>query len=320
MNWSMMTGDGSAHGNRAAPGLTVERPLNCRLCTVTNADPRTETPPQAAMTVGQYGNAGTWMIVRGILGVAFGLATAFWPREMVGGPTNLFIGVHTAGYIVGAFLILQAIALLLQARVTPTGPRTPLIGQAIVVIPALIFLLLAGDPGQLRAAVCVWAFLHGVLELWLYAQVKSLPNAQDYLIAGGLHVLLGVVLAAGTTMQALSVAGFAGAAVLISGVFYIIGGFTRRSRFRAIRESGLSAGDPAVGSADQAADVAGTVPNGSADVAADIAEPAANGTADTEADSTDLDDTIVGRPAGTDDSDSPDTASPDNAERTDPGA
>jgi hypothetical protein len=53
--------------------------------------------------------------------------------------------------------------------------------------------------------------------------------SSDFLITGGIHVLLAVILFAGTDMNALSVLGFTGAAALVAGVFSIVGGTARRS-------------------------------------------------------------------------------------------
>ena len=212
----------------------------------TPGTPKTDADrPAATISVKQYAGTGLWMAIRGALGVIFGLATVFWPREMLGGPTNLGIPVRTADLIIAVFLVLQAVLILVQVKYSPAIIRTPLLGQAIVVVPALVFLLLASTAGQLRAAVCVWAVLHAIIELWIYALLRATPNANDYLIAGGVHLLLGIALLVGFSMHALSVTGFSGAAVLIASILYIIGGFTRRSRVRTLRDSGLGDDDAA---------------------------------------------------------------------------
>lgn len=170
------------------------------------------------------------MVIRGGLAVVFGLATVFWPREQIGSPANLNITVDTADYLLLAYLILHGLLVLAQGLGTRTDMRMPLLGQAVVVIPGVLFLLVADAPSQLRAAIAVWALLHGLLELWIWRGHRDEGMSSDFLITGGIHVLLGVILFAGTDMNALSVLGFTGAAALVAGVFSIVGGVARRSR------------------------------------------------------------------------------------------
>ncbi len=170
------------------------------------------------------------MAVRGGLAIVFGLVTVFWPREQIGSPANLNVSVSTVDAILLAYLVLNGLLVLLQGLATRTDTRMPLLGQAVVVIPGLVFLLLADVPGELRAAIAVWAILHGALELWIWRLVRDERMSSDFLIAGGIHVLLGVIVLAGSDMNALSVMGFAGAAAMIAGVFYVVGGYSRLSR------------------------------------------------------------------------------------------
>ncbi|MGO1832064.1 MAG: DUF308 domain-containing protein [Brevibacterium yomogidense] len=185
---------------------------------------------------------GTWMAARGALAIVFGIVTVFWPREQIGSPANLNISVSTVDAILLAYLVLSGLLVLLQGLATRTDARMALLGQAVVVIPGIVFLLLADVPGELRAAIAVWAVLHGILELWIWRQNRDERMSSDFLIAGGIHVILGVILLAGTDMNALSVMGFAGAAAMIHGVFYMVGGYSRRSRTQG-------------GAADEAEDV-----------------------------------------------------------------
>src|SRR5699024_2467485 len=59
-----------------------------------------------------------------------------------------------------------------------------------------------------------------------------------FLIAAGVHVLLGIILVFGDGMEALSILGFTGAATLIAGVIFIIGGYSRLSKARQLAQRG----------------------------------------------------------------------------------
>ncbi|GAA4283629.1 hypothetical protein GCM10022261_11600 [Brevibacterium daeguense] len=206
-----------------------------------SSDPVSDSAPDseqdsgraAESTVSHARSMGTWMFVRGVLGFAFGMATIFWPRETLANATQLTLGVQTVDLVLIAYLVLSAVLLIGQSRRADPGVRTALLGQAVVVIPAVIFLFISDTPPELRAAVCIWALLHGGLELWIYWMQRSAAMASDHLIAAGCHLLLGVIVAFGSDMGALTVFGFAGAAVLISSVLYMLGGYSRRSRARA---------------------------------------------------------------------------------------
>ncbi len=177
---------------------------------------------------------GTPMIIRGILGVLFGFATVFWPRDSHT-PTQLSLRVDVVDVLSISYLVLFALALVYQAFRAPLSVRTAMLGQAVIAIPAIVFLFLADHPSELRAALSIWALLHGLLELWNYRQLKSHPMASDFLISAGCHGLLGIILIFGDDFQALAILGFTGAATLIAGVIFIIGGYSRLSRAKQAR-------------------------------------------------------------------------------------
>ncbi|WP_349826707.1 hypothetical protein [Brevibacterium litoralis] len=183
---------------------------------------------------------GTWMFVRGVWGAAFGLATVFWPRVELTGMTDLSVTVGTADMLLLAYLLGSAVLLVLQGlslRKVPTDDAsgaglltTAVWGQAVVTLPGIVFLFLADVPGELRAAIAVWAFLHGLVELWVWAQQKGRRMRSDFLITGVLHAALGVIIFVSTSMGALTVLGSTGAVVTIGAVLYMLGGYSRRSR------------------------------------------------------------------------------------------
>ena len=196
--------------------------------------PRNEAAPQAIAAASRLG----WpMVVRGILGVAFGIVTVFWPRDAVN-PAQLSLPTDVVDHLAIGYLILFALALVFQAVRSPLNVRTAIFGQAVIAIPAIVFLFLADQPAELRAALSIWALLHGALEFWAHRQLRSQPMASDFLIASGVHVLLGIILVFGDGMEALSILGFTGAATLIAGVIFIIGGYSRLSKGRQLAKRG----------------------------------------------------------------------------------
>lgn len=208
-------------------------------------EPRTEpTQPRATtlpQSIAEAKALGTPMIVRGILGVAFGFATVFWPRDSVN-PAQLYLGVDVVDILCISYLVLFALALVFQALRSPLSVRTAVYGQAVITIPAIVFLFLADQPAELRAAVSIWALLHGLIELWNYRQLKAHPMASDFLIAAACHVLLGIILIFGDGFDALWILGFTGVATLIAGVIFVIGGYSRISKAKQVAAGTVGTG------------------------------------------------------------------------------
>ncbi|RAE31178.1 hypothetical protein DN524_32160, partial [Burkholderia multivorans] len=107
-----------------------------------------------------------------------------------------------------------------------------------------VFLAIADTPAELRAALSIWAILHGLIELWNYRKLVHHPMATDFLISAAVHILLGIILLAGDTLAALDIVGLTGAAALIAGVIFIIGGYSRMSRVRQVRRAESSGAPP----------------------------------------------------------------------------
>ncbi|MGV2819609.1 hypothetical protein ABZX73_01865 [Brevibacterium casei] len=213
---------------------------------------RTEPTLSADENLTDAGVMGAPMIVRGILGVLFGFATVFWPRDAEN-PMQLSLGVGIVDLLCMVYLGLLALVLVYQALRSPLSVRTAVFGQAIVTVPAIVFLAIADTPAELRAALSIWAILHGLIELWNYRKLVHHPMATDFLISAAVHILLGIILLAGDTLQALDIVGFTGAAALIAGVIFIIGGYSRISKVRQARRTEES-GEKAETSGETAAD------------------------------------------------------------------
>lgn len=188
-----------------------------------------EREEQAQQTL--FAATAPWMIARGVLGVIFAIVATFAPREELGSVAHLGLRVDFVDYLLMGYIGLNALLLVAQGASTKLL-RMHLWGQAVIALPALLFLVFAGTPGQLRAAVLGWALLNAALELWIWKDMRDTPAASDYLYSGIAHGLLGVLLIFGNNFGALTIIGFTSAAVLISSVLYILGGLGRRKLAR----------------------------------------------------------------------------------------
>ncbi|WP_205631340.1 hypothetical protein [Brevibacterium linens] len=141
-------------------------------------DPRTESTPSrneaAPQAIAAASRLGWPMVVRGILGVAFGIVTVFWPRDAIN-PAQLSLPTEVVDHLAIGYLILFALVLVFQAVRSPLNVRTAIYGQAVIAIPAIVFLFLADHPAELRAALSIWALLHGALEFWAYDSCAPSP-------------------------------------------------------------------------------------------------------------------------------------------------
>ncbi|MDN5739235.1 MAG: hypothetical protein L0H11_11120, partial [Brevibacterium aurantiacum] len=103
-----------------------------------STQPRPEALPQA---ISESKALGAPMVVRGILGVAFGFATVFWPRDAAS-PKHLSMGVDIVDILSISYLVLFALVLVYQGLRSPLNVRTAVYGQAIITVPAIVFLFL----------------------------------------------------------------------------------------------------------------------------------------------------------------------------------
>src|SRR5699024_6875993 len=190
--------------------------------------PRSEASPQAIAAAQRLGPP---MVVRGTLGVVFGFVTVFWPRDD-SNPLQLSMSTDVVDHLAIGYLILFAAALVFEAVRAPLTVRTAIYGQAVIAIPAIVFLFLADNPAELRAALSIWALLHGALEFWAYRQLKAQPMASDYLISSGVHVLLGIILVFGDGMADLSIRGIYRAGRVTAGALWHMCGPTRNTQGR----------------------------------------------------------------------------------------
>lgn len=174
------------------------------------------------------------LLWRGILGMAFGFVMVFWPREELT-PSLLVLPVAQVDWLLLGYLVLNAVLLILQARSPhlPAGCSLIVWGQVIVTLPGILFLVVAEQAGQLVAAISVWVLLHGLLEAWLWRTLRErYRGASDFLIAGGIHLFLALVLFINPAMQPLAILGFTGAAALMTGVVFVLGAITARKRLK----------------------------------------------------------------------------------------
>ncbi|WGW11879.1 hypothetical protein LWF01_17595 [Saxibacter everestensis] len=175
------------------------------------------------------------LLCRGVLGVIFGVATIFWPRDD-SNPLDLEMPMGIVDGVIGCYLLATVVLLGWQSRHPGVAPRLRVFAiiQAVVALLAAIGLLtFTGDQQTLQLVVGAWALLNGLLEMFSWLEVRGrYRGAQDFVVTAGLFLVLAAVLFFVPRIGALSVLGLTGAVALMSGVLFVLGGLTARRLVR----------------------------------------------------------------------------------------
>ncbi len=159
-----------------------------------------------------------WILVlRGIVGVLFGILAFAYPRDTVAAVVILF----------GAYLIVDGVAALVMAfRVDRGSGWLVLAGMAGIAAGLLTFMYPGVTAYTLLYVIAAWAIISGVFEIVAAIEFRRALSDMWLLgLAGALSVVLGFLLAAAPGTGLISLVWLLGGYALIFGVLYIIAGF-----------------------------------------------------------------------------------------------
>lgn len=164
------------------------------------------------------------LLGRGALGVLTVLASVFWPGA----------GLPAVAGLAAVFLILDGgLVLGLSARTGPgTHVRRALLAQGVagLLAGAIALVVPHAGPGPLHAVLAVWGLLAGALGVAAGAASSALPGRRDWVIAGGLAVLLGVLLVAFPHAGGKTLLGLLGGYAVMTGVLWLLNALSIRPR------------------------------------------------------------------------------------------
>lgn len=173
-------------------------------------------------------------LVRGIWCALVGIATVFWQRESTEavGPA---VPVGTVEYLIAVYLIVLGgvqYGMLRSRQITGWLRQTALAHASVNVVFGLIVLacgLTATGIDEFHWVVFAWAAIHGIGDIAFAVQLRRrFTGSQDWILSGGLHCALAVVLLLFVHLEPLTVMGLVGAAAVMSGILLILGGVTAR--------------------------------------------------------------------------------------------
>lgn len=187
-----------------------------------------------------HAGADFWRIelARGIWCALVGVATVFWQRESTEalGPA---VPVDTVEYLIGAYLIVLGgiqFTMLRSRQVTGLLRQTALAHASVNGMFGLIALvcgLTAAGIAEFHWVVFAWAAIHAAGDIAFALQLRRrVAGRQDWLLSGGLHGVLALVLLIFVHLEPLTVMGLVGAAAVMSGILLILGGVTARRSAR----------------------------------------------------------------------------------------
>lgn len=169
------------------------------------------------------------LILRGIVGVLFGILTFAYPHDTVAAVVMLF----------GAYMLVDGVAALVMAfRVDRGSGWLALAGMAGIAAGLLAFMYPGVTAHTLLYVIAAWAIISGIFELVAAIEFRREFSGMWLLgLAGALSVILGFLLAAAPDTGQINLVWLLGSYALLFGVLYIIAGFRLKGAQPAQRPS-----------------------------------------------------------------------------------
>lgn len=157
------------------------------------------------------------LLLRGIVGVAFGVVALFWP-----GATLLSLVFLWGAYAIadGAFSLWAAIT----GRVGENASRwwLAVVGLAGVAAGIIAWVMPGATALALLLLIAAWAIVTGAMQVWGAIRLRKEIEGEWLLgLSGSLSILLGVVLLLQPAAGALAVVWWIGAFAVLMGISYI---------------------------------------------------------------------------------------------------
>ena len=164
------------------------------------------------------------LVVRGLVAVAFGVLTFFWP-----GPT---IAVLIA--LFGAYALFDGVAGIvagIKSIGREDGWWPPLAGGIVSLFAAVVaFFMPSLTLMALLFLIAAWAVLHGIIDIFLAIRLRKAIDGEWLLAFGGtLSILFGLVIVSNPAAGALAVVWWIGAYAFVFGVVLIACGLRLRT-------------------------------------------------------------------------------------------
>jgi uncharacterized membrane protein HdeD (DUF308 family) len=159
-----------------------------------------------------------WILVlRGIIGILFGILAFAYPRDTVAALVILF----------GAYMLVDGVAALVMAsRVDRGSGWLALSGMAGIAAGLLAFFYPVVTAYTLLYVIAAWAIISGVFEIVAAIEFRrELSDMWLLGLAGALSIILGFLLAAAPDTGQIRLVWLLGGYALVFGVLYIVAGF-----------------------------------------------------------------------------------------------
>ncbi len=172
-----------------------------------------------------------WVLVlRGIVGILFGIFAFAYPRDTVAAVVILF----------GGYMLVDGVAALVMAFQVDRGSGwLVLSGMAGIAAGLLAFMYPGVTAYVLLYVIAAWAIISGVFEIVAAIEFRRALSDMWLLgLAGVLSIILGFLLATAPDTGLSSLVWLLGSYALVFGVLYIIAGLRLKGAQPAQRPSG----------------------------------------------------------------------------------
>jgi uncharacterized membrane protein HdeD (DUF308 family) len=172
------------------------------------------------------------LVVRGVLGILFGIAAIAWPVAALAALVIVF----------GAYVLVDGVLALAEAVMHwREAHRWPLVAEGVLGIifglAVLIMPLIAAIAGVYLIAA--WALVTGVLEIVNGVRLRDQIQGEFWMILSGvLSVIFGLLIAFSPVQGAIAITWIIGIYALLFGIFLVVLGFRMRGVHERIQTGG----------------------------------------------------------------------------------
>ncbi|MFG1816656.1 HdeD family acid-resistance protein [Kribbella sp. NPDC049174] len=178
------------------------------------------------------------LVVRGVIGIVFGILAIVWPLETAVALALLW----------GFWALMDGVGLLAQAfQPEGQGSRVWLVLMGVIALVAAFFAIFspAVTAKALTWILGIWLIVRGLFEVvGAFGSNRTRPRGL-LLLSAALSILLGILFVANPGAAAVGIAVFLGVVALMWGAVFVLGGLALRRELTAGETSSAAPSGPA---------------------------------------------------------------------------
>jgi uncharacterized membrane protein HdeD (DUF308 family) len=172
------------------------------------------------------------LVLRGVLGILFGIAALVWPLEALAALIIVF-GVYAL--VDGVFALIEAVMHWRESRrwaLLAEGALGILFGVAVLVMPLIAAIAWV-------YVIAAWALVTGILEIVNGVRLRNQIEGEIWMVLSGvLSVVFGLLITFWPIQGAIAITWIIGFYALLFGIFLVVLGFRMKGVHERIQTGG----------------------------------------------------------------------------------